>query len=408
MLYILTLLFLLIGLPLNAQISGCTDTKAGNFNSQATENNGSCKYVETFKTPNKLTDLNNDISETSGIVLFDGNIWTHNDSGGEPALYSIDRITGNVIKKVVIAGVAAIDWEDVARDDEFVYIGDFGNNNGNRKDLRIVKFPLLELNQDTAFASIMTFNYADQTDFTSLPQNNDFDAEALISFGDSLYIFSKNWKSLKSRIYVLPKSFNDYTANVIGELTPSGLITGADFLKSEKVFVLCGYNKILQPFIYMMWDYGNKVFTEGNRRKINLNLPLHQVEGVAINQLNQAYLTNESLAKGSINIQASLYEVNLTEWITPAVVTSSNDIKITESIKLYPNPTKDFLNIEWPSDLKIQQIEIFSIDGKYSEVWPQNILENKVNLDLLDFNNGMYILKLSSQSGTCFQRFIKN
>lgn len=394
---------------LNAHDFGCTDTKANNYNHRAIENDGSCQYNETFNTPKKLTDLNNIVSETSGIMVYNGLIWTNNDSGGEAALYAVDPMSGGVLKKVIINGVSAIDWEDLAIDEEFVYIGDFGNNNGNRKDLRIIKFPLSELDQDTVYSvSVMTFKYEDQTDFTSEPQATNYDAESLMVLGDSLFVFSKNWKNLKSRIYALPKSFNNYSATVKDSISTNGLITGADFLKYENIVVLCGYNKLVQPFIYMFWDYKNNDFTKGNRRRINLNLPLRQIEGIVFNNIKQVYLSNESLTNDILNIKAAFYQIDLTEWIKASVIISIKDYKVDESIKLYPNPTKDWLNVEWQENLKIQNIEIISIDGKYSEVWSQNIQENKTRLDISDLNKGMYLLKLSGASETYFQRFIKN
>lgn len=407
--FLIVIGLLQLGQNLNAQISGCTDKKAGNFNNQATINDGTCVYSETYITPKHISNLSNDVSETSGLFVHQGEVWTNNDSGGDAALYNIDAITGEVIRKVFIKNIPAIDWEDIAKDDDFVYIGDFGNNNGNRKNLRIIKFPLIELDQDTiTSATIMTFNYSDQSDFTSEPENNNYDAEAFIALGDSLYIFSKSWRNLRSRIYSLPKIFNNYSAHMLDSLLPNGLVTGADFLKNEHIVVLCGYNKVLQPFIYMMWDYGNKNFTEGNHRKINLNLPLRQVEGIGIDHLKLAYFSNESLVNNLLDIPAAMYEIDLTEWIIPNEVDSSREVIVNETIKLYPNPTRDLLNIEWEAGVEIQKIEIFSVDGKYSEVWALRKQEGKFGIEISELKRGMYLMKLSGKSGIYFQRFIKN
>ena len=54
---------------------------------------------ESIKVVN-VTSFDNVLSETSGIINFDGKIITHNDSGGEATLYEIDIVNGKV-KRIV-------------------------------------------------------------------------------------------------------------------------------------------------------------------------------------------------------------------------------------------------------------------------------------------------------------------
>ncbi|MCF6223589.1 MAG: hypothetical protein L3J34_07665 [Flavobacteriaceae bacterium] len=41
----------------------------------------------------RITNLDNLISETSGLINFNGRLITHNDSGGKPSLYEIGMST---------------------------------------------------------------------------------------------------------------------------------------------------------------------------------------------------------------------------------------------------------------------------------------------------------------------------
>ena len=61
----------------------------------------------------------------------------------DPAIYYISY-TGEIIKKRNIINSKNKDWEDITKDNKFLYIGDFGNNLNNRKDLKIYKVPLFE------------------------------------------------------------------------------------------------------------------------------------------------------------------------------------------------------------------------------------------------------------------------
>ncbi|WP_240743145.1 hypothetical protein, partial [Ilyomonas limi] len=138
--YILCTALLCTCTILHAQVTGCPDPAAKNYKSTATVNDGSCIYKDVSIKPIFNTNLNTKLNETSGLLWWNNQVWTHNDSGGEPALYAVDSSTGKIIRKVTVSNATNIDWEDLAQDDNYIYIGDFGNNaQGNRNDLKIYK-----------------------------------------------------------------------------------------------------------------------------------------------------------------------------------------------------------------------------------------------------------------------------
>jgi hypothetical protein len=49
------------------------------------------------------TNLPTQIKETSGLILLNQQLVTHNDSGGEPELYEIDSLTGAITRTVVVS-----------------------------------------------------------------------------------------------------------------------------------------------------------------------------------------------------------------------------------------------------------------------------------------------------------------
>ena len=79
------------------------------------------------------------LSESSGAVFFNGRFISHNDSGNENKLYELDTATGLILRTVHIQNAVNSDWEDLAQDATSLYIGDIGNNRGNRTDLKIYK-----------------------------------------------------------------------------------------------------------------------------------------------------------------------------------------------------------------------------------------------------------------------------
>ena len=139
--------------------------------------------------------LPNPVIETSGLIFLNDKLITHNDSGNEPALFELDTVSGEITRKVIIRNATNVDWEDICYDDTYIYIGDIGNNSGSRTDLKIYRVSItnyLDAANDTVSADTIQFNYSDQSDFTPGSNQTNFDAEALISLGDSLYIFTKN------------------------------------------------------------------------------------------------------------------------------------------------------------------------------------------------------------------------
>ena len=86
----------------------------------------------------EIIPLSKTINETSGLEYFNGQFITHNDSGGEAALYSFNQ-EGEVIATYEVLNAKNKDWEDITQDDSHVYIGDHGNNKASRKGLKIYK-----------------------------------------------------------------------------------------------------------------------------------------------------------------------------------------------------------------------------------------------------------------------------
>ena len=126
-----------------SQTPGCTDPLATNYNATATDNNGSCTYNTANYSPIiKVDPLSDSVIETSGLQMAGGYLWTFNDKNGKPQLYRIDTVSNAIQQRVFLNGATNNDWEDIAFDGTYFYIGDFGNNlTGGRTDLKIYKFP---------------------------------------------------------------------------------------------------------------------------------------------------------------------------------------------------------------------------------------------------------------------------
>ena len=310
------LFFLLFINSIYGQNTGCTDALAKNFDPNATINNGSCLYNSTKIKPIISQKLSDSLRETSGLIAFDNLLWTHNDDH-DTTIYGLDS-NGNIQKKIKLEKVKNNDWEEISQDSSYLYIGDFGNNyRGNRRDLHILRIEKKSFLSNKPVIDTIAFSYSNQTDFSLQKKNTtDFDCEAFVVSQDRIYLFSKQWTQTKTSVYVLPKTPGKHIAQLKTTLNVEGLITGVTLLSSEKGIVLCGYSKMLQPFLYLLYDYKNNDFSTGNQRKIKLSLPFHQIEGIATFDGKRFYLTNESfIRKPFLNVSQQMHSVDLSLYL---------------------------------------------------------------------------------------------
>lgn len=270
------------------------------------------KYGESYFT--KKFKLPNTIKENSGLIKIDNRLWTVNDSGGKAALYQIDERNGRIIKSVSITNARNKDWEDIAYDDNYVYIGDFGNNSGNRKDLKVYKIPRAGLRtQNSIRAEVIHFSYSDQKDFRSLAHKNNYDCEAMIEHNGKLYLFSKNWQNNKTRLYELSKQAGTHKARYIATFNIRGMVTGASINKELGILLLTTYSKLLDVNVWAFTNHNGRNFFKANVKKLNLTSPLQgQIEGITFTDNYKAYMSSEAFRKYIFSFDATLYELDFT------------------------------------------------------------------------------------------------
>ncbi|MBC7424919.1 MAG: T9SS type A sorting domain-containing protein [Bacteroidia bacterium] len=373
----------------NAQ-KGCIDSEATNYNSQAKFNDGSCIYPVTQKNPALIAKLNAVITESSGLVLTDNILWTHNDSGNPSSIYNIDTVDGHTIQTVIIDNYPNNDWEDITADSNYIYIGDHGNNNGTRTNLKILKIPKSAIsNSQTVHvnAEAISFSYSDQTSFVS-SSNHNFDCEALISIKDSLYIFTKDHGDLKTKVYKVSKNPGQYTLTAYTAFNVNGLITSADYQPDTKELILIGYkNGHTYPFLWYFNDFKNDSFFSGNKRRIEIgNSSDWQTEGIAWSGTDRILISCETSGANP----ASIYNSNKSfNQLSVKNIFKQNDINI------YPNPANQ--NIEIENLAQEWNYSICNLNGVIMITGTINP-DSRV-IDIKNFDSGIYLITLSTNTG---------
>lgn len=338
------------------------------------------------------------LSESSGAIFFNDKLISHNDSGNENQLYELDTISGLITRTVTVTNATNVDWEDIAQDDTSIYIADIGNNNGDRTDLKIYKVNKSDyLTSPDVTATIINFNYSDQTDFAPSPNNTEWDAEALISIdANNLILFTKNWVTGTTKAYTIPKTSGTFTVDPLPTtLTSGGLITGATYNPiTEKIYSI-GYNAILQPFIWVSENFtNNDVFSGTNTQTLLSSLGFEQAEAITHIEDNRYFITSESFNFPPLSDTAKLI----------SFTTNDSVLSLTEQeisvISLYPNPVTNVLFIE---GIDFTSIEIY--DTRSALVYRG--YDQKINVS--EFSNGLYLVKINLKDGDYhIKKLIKN
>ena len=197
-----------------------------------------------------------DLNESSGLEKIGDKMLSFNDSGGEAELFFFPPLSPMQISKVKIPGISNIDWEDIAKDSNYLYIGDFGNNNGTRDTLIIYRIAIEGIMTNNISAETISFSYVEMDSTHLNKARNSFDCEAMTMIDDSLWIFTKNWKDESSWVYKLPAIPGHYELKLKAVLEPAMLVTGADYSINCNILYLLGYHGF-RPRIRAYYFDGN-------------------------------------------------------------------------------------------------------------------------------------------------------
>lgn len=249
-----------------------------------------------------------ELAETSGLFYLDGLVWTFNDSGGEAALYAMDQDNARVIRKTIISNAFNVDWEDVAMDGHHIYVADVGNNFAARDTLIIYRIPksgLLSGDPSINHDGIISLTFEDEITRSKTGYSS-HDCEAVFAFGDSLYLFTKNWVDETTSVYVIPVKPGHYQVKHRFLYETRMLVTGADILPEKKMVVLVGYRNLFPVVIRYGYDDDPGRIDCGGKARFYPFRGGSQVEGVCFNPAGELYISSEK----RIHMQ-KLYKVGM-------------------------------------------------------------------------------------------------
>ncbi len=256
----------------------------------------------------KINEFPSVLDEVSGIIASTPtSLYAINDSGNENMVFQLDQ-QGNIINTIKIPDSKNVDWEDLAHDQQGnIFIGDFGNNENDRKKLVIYK--VSDILEDVIQVSKIKFSFEDQKKFPPKKKNLNFDTEAMVYYKEHLYLFTKNRsKGVKgiTKVYKVPSKPGKHIAQLIGSIeicnsAKNCMITAATIDNSGNRIAL-----LTRDHVYLLGDIAKNGIANATVKKIKLHHN-SQKEGICFKNDTTLLITDEKTGKK----KATLYEYSL-------------------------------------------------------------------------------------------------
>ena len=310
-----------------------------------------------------------ELVEISGLIKTKNNQFLAiTDSGNPPHVYVLDS-AGIIVKTVEVTNAKNVDWETITKSDRgIIYVGDIGNNDNNRKDLAI--YAIFEediLSKTKVQSGVINIKYADQKEFPPAKTELNYDAESLISFGNHLYLFTKNRTKPYTGytyLYKIPTSTKPHEIEKIDSLftgaeMATSWITDATLSPDKRHLIL-----LSQDRFFMISDFYKNDFFSGIITEVNFNY-VSQKESVCFTNDTTLILADER----QVAFGGNLYQFNITHQI--AKIDSIRKWEVTI------NTDSSFIDTLWIDfDLEVKA-------DVYYEVFNHNM--NQIDFDKIGF-----------------------
>jgi len=243
---------------------------------------GSCKtglFQEEATIDTKLEEVSA-IAVAKNSSLY----WVIEDSGHKNNIYGLDK-KGMVQKEIQLSNAKNEDWEALTTDAAGnIYVGDFGNNDHNRKTFTIYKVLNTNLEKNKTEAELINFKLPD--DIKSL------DFEGFFLYNNYFYLFSKDKK--ETEVFKFKNSAGLHVAKHVTSYKFKGKnnkITDASISANGKVIALLNHDKV-----NLLTHFKADAFFSGTIKTLPFNHD-SQKEGVCFSSANTLLITDETNKK---------------------------------------------------------------------------------------------------------------
>ena len=109
-----------------------------------------------------------------------------------------------------------------------------------------------------------------------------------------------------------------------------------------------------------------------------------------------------------IQVQANCGDGNVSDW-SPKITVHTSDVGIENwlenSVVLFPNPAREYVDIRVDGDLNVTTMEVYDVYGKLINT--VNVIDNPTRINVSSLANGMYFVRVTTEAGVVTKTFVK-
>ena len=107
-----------------------------------------------------------------------------------------------------------------------------------------------------------------------------------------------------------------------------------------------------------------------------------------------------------VQVQANCGDGNLSDWSSAINVTTTGiESWLSNSVSLYPNPAKEYVDIRVDGDLNVTMMEVYDVYGKLINT--VNVVDNPTRINVSGLADGMYFVRVTTEKGAVTKTFVK-
>jgi hypothetical protein len=109
-----------------------------------------------------------------------------------------------------------------------------------------------------------------------------------------------------------------------------------------------------------------------------------------------------------IQVQADCGDDNVSDWSDFITVHTSNVGIVNwleNSVVLFPNPAREYVDIRIDGDVNVTLMEVFDVYGKLINTI--NVIDNPTRINVNGLANGMYFVRVTTDNGMVTKTFVK-
>ena len=109
----------------------------------------------------------------------------------------------------------------------------------------------------------------------------------------------------------------------------------------------------------------------------------------------------------TIQVQADCGDGNESVWTSAVTATTTVGIanRLENSVTLFPNPAREYVDIRVDGDLNVSMMEVYDVYGKLINTI--NVTDNMTRINISGLADGMYFVRVTTEEGMVTKTFVK-